>query len=597
MKYCTLITILLIFFGCNNQQKDDIDTIGKEIVLRLEPTSDNPRNSEGDFIQLKDGHILFIYTKFTSGSGDHAKAHLASRISADKGKTWSKEDKVVVTNEGLMNVMSVSLLRLDDGRIALFYLRKNSTTECIPFIRISSDEAKTWSKPTACIPSTGYHVMNNDRVIQLKSGRIVLPLALHGSTQKSITANATIYCYYSDDLGETWQKSESIQNKNNTTLQEPGIIELKDGKIMLFCRTESGVQYFSYSNNECESWTPIEPGNIKSPLSPASIKRIPTTGDLLLVWNNNFKEGRDGGKRTPYNMAISKDEGKTWIKTKTIESDPDGWYCYTAINFVDDYVLLGHCAGNRKLFNGLETTQITRLHMDWIYDDAITDPFIKSDNNGKVELACNENNVQIRYTLDGRNPDETSAIYNEPFSVSRTTLLRMQANKPEKPCSIIVSEYVGTDILQEPMEVTKTVLPGLNCKYFEGKIARTSAIEKLKVKRSGVSPTLNIEKSESIENFAFSFTGLIEIPKDGKYTFYLNSNDGSILKLDEYLLIENDGPHGDFEKEAPVALRKGFHSLEIKYFQNGGSKELKLSWEGDDFKKCEIPDSALYHVE
>ena len=56
------------------------------------------------------------------------------------------------------------------------------------------------------------------------------------------------------------------------------------------------------------------------------------------------------------------------IKTKTIENDPDGWYCYTAIDFVGDDVLLGHCAGNRKEYNGLETTQITRLSLNWIYD-------------------------------------------------------------------------------------------------------------------------------------------------------------------------------------------------------------------------------------
>ena len=47
---------------------------GKEIVLRLDPKDGNPRNSEGDFIQLKDGRILFVYTHFTKGSGDNAGA-------------------------------------------------------------------------------------------------------------------------------------------------------------------------------------------------------------------------------------------------------------------------------------------------------------------------------------------------------------------------------------------------------------------------------------------------------------------------------------------------------------------------------------------
>ena len=114
--------------------------------------------------------------------------------------------------------------------------------------------------------------------------------------------------------------------------------------------------YFSFSENQGKNWSALEPGNIKSPLSPASIERIPGTGDLLLAWNNSYAPIRDGGKRTPFNVAISKDEGKTWQKIKTVESDPNGWYCYTAIEFVENFVLLGHCAGDRTKYGGLETT-------------------------------------------------------------------------------------------------------------------------------------------------------------------------------------------------------------------------------------------------
>ncbi|MCY1719416.1 sialidase family protein [Prolixibacteraceae bacterium Z1-6] len=344
---------------------------GKEIVLRLEPTPGNPRNSEGDFIHLKDGRLLFVYTKFTGGAGDHATAHLVSRYSEDQGKTWSNTDMEVVANEGNMNIMSVSLLRLNDGRIALFYLRKNSGTDCLPMMRISTDEAKTWSNAKPCIDVPGYYVLNNDRAVQLENGRIVLPVSQHNTPENRKFDTGIISCYYSDDNGESWKESMHVPNKANIKLQEPGIIELSNNRILLFCRTDAGTQYISYSTDNCETWTPVEPSNIKSPLSPASIKRIPQTDDLLLVWNNNYEEQKNGGKRTPFNLAISKDEGKTWINTKTLESNPDGWYCYTAIDFVEDYVLLGHCAGNRKQSNGLETIQITRLHLGWVYGDSI----------------------------------------------------------------------------------------------------------------------------------------------------------------------------------------------------------------------------------
>ena len=107
-----LFTIALLLFACTsgNSNKEP----GKEITLRLEPKQGNPRNSEGDFIQLSDGRILFVYTHFTGGTGDNANAYLAGRYSDDKGKTWTKEDVSILSNEGGMNIMSVSLLRLDN---------------------------------------------------------------------------------------------------------------------------------------------------------------------------------------------------------------------------------------------------------------------------------------------------------------------------------------------------------------------------------------------------------------------------------------------------------------------------------------------------
>ena len=99
--------------------------IAKSVVLELPPGEDNPRNSEGDFIRLESGDILYVYTHYYGASGDdHATARLCSRITKNYGATWSEEDEVILDNEGQLNVMSVSLLRLRDRSIALFYLVK-----------------------------------------------------------------------------------------------------------------------------------------------------------------------------------------------------------------------------------------------------------------------------------------------------------------------------------------------------------------------------------------------------------------------------------------------------------------------------------------
>ncbi|MBX3242459.1 MAG: exo-alpha-sialidase [Chitinophagaceae bacterium] len=340
-------------------------------VMKIDPGPDNPRNSEGDFISLKDGSILLVYSRYYGESGsDHATARLTSRESKDGGKTWSTDDKVVVENEGLMNVMSVSLLRLQTGHIALFYLRKNSQSDCIPMMRISTDEAQTWSEPVPCITDRqGYFVLNNDRVIQLNNGRLLMAVALHQTPEEGKWHNdAVLYSYYSDDNGKTWTSSPAIANPDNVTFQEPGVVELMNGDIMMIIRTGGGVQYKSYSKDKGQTWSPGVATDIRSPLSPATIQRISSTGDLLMVWNNN---GGDDpvmkGKRTPLTIAVSKDEGNTWQYVRDIETDPDGWYCYTAMHFVNNEVLLGYCAGSQQKKTHLSVLAVRRLAIKKIY--------------------------------------------------------------------------------------------------------------------------------------------------------------------------------------------------------------------------------------
>ncbi|WP_417849195.1 sialidase family protein [Thalassoglobus sp.] len=346
---------------------------GVEKPLRLSPGPENGRNSEGDFIQLKDGRLLLIYTKFI-GTGDHAPAELVGRYSSDGGKTWSQDDvKVISRKAGEANLMSVSLLRLQNGKIALFYVQKYDSPQGENYshldyilMRTSSDEGETWSEPTYVVPKDhqGYRVLNNDRVVQLKSGRLVVPLAVHYLPGWPKWRNsAQILCYLSDDNGKTWRASQSTL-ETELLAQEPGVVELKDGKLMMFCRSRD-CQLVTQSTDQGDTWSELKRSNIPQPTpSPASIERIPSTGDLLLVWNNGddpLASAKPVGRR-PFTAAISKDEGATWQHVQNIGADPEGWYCYTAIDFVGDHVVLGHCEYPR-----LNSLQITRLPVEWLY--------------------------------------------------------------------------------------------------------------------------------------------------------------------------------------------------------------------------------------
>jgi hypothetical protein len=343
----------------------------------LAPGVDNPRNSEGDFIQLRDRRILFIYSHYYGGSGvDHDPAYLASRVSSDGGATWSAVSEQVIANEGDQNIMSVSLLRLPTGEIALFYLRKNSPVDLRPVVRFSVDEAKSWSEPVEIIPDAerGYYVVNNDRVIQLDSGRLVVPAASHvDNSPTKFAPFAEAVCFVSDDNGRHWRRGEPVRVDREVAsgLQEPGVVELRDGRLLMFCRTNAGAQFFAHSSDAGETWSEPRPGTLPSPLAPASIERIPGTDDLLAVWNNNSTRAYH---RTPLTAAISIDDGQSWNHLKNLETDPKGLFCYTAIEFVDDHVLLAYCAGRNGVREGLSTTKITREPLSWFRSSRAATP-------------------------------------------------------------------------------------------------------------------------------------------------------------------------------------------------------------------------------
>jgi hypothetical protein len=277
--------------------------------------------------------------------------------------------------------MSVSLLRLQDGRIAMVYMRKSKTADgnfvdCRPWIVFSSDEAKTWSSPVciADIPAA-YIVVNNDRLIQLKSGRLVLPGSWYryqGGTRKGEHWQGIAVFFLSDDGGATWRESHQCVYPPNwlgAGLAEPGVIELADGSLLAWARTNGGCQYKMFSHDGGETWTEAQGAReFLSPESPLSMKRNPKDGFLYAVWNFwepkfmvRMRNGSWG--RTPLVIARSTDEAKTWTDWTILENDPDHGYCYIAMLFKGSELLLEYCCGGGKNSFVLQDSKIVSVDL------------------------------------------------------------------------------------------------------------------------------------------------------------------------------------------------------------------------------------------
>lgn len=349
------------------------------IILDIPPSQGNPRNSEGAFITLPDGRMVFIFSMFRGGdAADHAPASLARIESADGGETWSDvQINLTAEGDGAQNIMSVSLLPMLDGSIGLFYFIRRGYEDSKEHLRRSWDGGLTWSEPVSCVPAQGYYVTNNDRVIRLQSGRLVVPAGFHRSVFDRRTGRQTwdsrciaLYCY-SDDDGQTWAESNPCTlnvRSYYAGLQEPGVIELANGSLYGWARTDTGVQYEMFSLDCGESWSVPEPSRFTGPNSPLSMKRNPATGHLIAIWNpipnyimRPVTSSVWNGGRTPLVCSVSSDEGKTWSEPVAIEDDPTAGYCYTAMHFNGDDLLLAYCAGGNGDGGCLNRLRIRKL--------------------------------------------------------------------------------------------------------------------------------------------------------------------------------------------------------------------------------------------
>jgi sialidase-1 len=304
-------------------------------------TAEHPRNGEGDIIRLKNGDLLLGYGRWNAGGGDSGgdfgKAEIWAKVSHDGGKSWG-EDRCLVPNEGQVTTFEAGFCRLRNGEILLSYCTKDSTEDCSVCFRRSPDEGKTWRRKVKYAiprPYTGYTGINNNRLIQLSTGRLLLP-AYDGWVRGTVIVS---FALYSDDNGRTWQKSNDVDIRSLAPddpygADEPAVVELKDGRVLMLVRTGRGFIAKAYSTDHGTTLGKPEPiQGLVAPNSPCSIARLPQTGDLLLVWNNNRSA------RNPLNSAISRDQGETWGNIRVVDGGAAS-FCYTSITPVDDRVLL-----------------------------------------------------------------------------------------------------------------------------------------------------------------------------------------------------------------------------------------------------------------
>ncbi len=232
-------------------------------------------------------------------------------------------------------------------------------------------------------------------------------------------------------------------------------------------------------------------------------------------------------------------------------------------------------------------------------DNTVSVPFVKEDLNlfvdsTSVTMGCLTEGAEIHYTLDGTEPTEQSAKYTSPFTLIGNAKLKVRAFKAGYQPSAVSAVEATRAELHSALNVNPTG-NGTSYKYYEGICEHVADIEKGKLVESGTLAEPSIKGAKIEDHFAFIFEGLIFAEENGIYTFQTVTDDGSVLYVDNMLVVNNDGGHSAIPATGKIALCKGYHSYRLLYFEDYEGQSFAWSWQTPADKSLKaVPAKNLY---
>jgi hypothetical protein len=215
-------------------------------------------------------------------------------------------------------------------------------------------------------------------------------------------------------------------------------------------------------------------------------------------------------------------------------------------------------------------------------------------DNITVDLNSVTEDAKIYYTLDGKEPTDESTPYTEPIKLSASTTIRARAYKNGFTPSRIFTIQATKAIFKNPVRA-QAKENGTNFRYYEGYYSSVDQIEKTPLIEKGIMPEPSIKDAKQADHFAFIFTGVIFVPEDGIYEFMTKSDDGSVLYINNIKIVDNDGSHAAISATGRIALKKGYHTYKLAYFEDYEGEDLSWGWKkpmSDNFEN--IPPSNLF---
>lgn len=213
------------------------------------------------------------------------------------------------------------LFQMPQGELLLFYKVGPKPSQWWGMMKHSKDAKLTWSAAEK-LPNGILGPVKNKPLL-LADGTLLCP-------SSSEDMGDRLHFEMTKEGGKTWKKTRVLNDGKRFSAIQPSVIFLRDGRMKLLCRSNTGFVMEAYSSDQGNTWTPLRKTDLKNPNSGSDAITL-KSGLHVLVHNplgNRPKETE--GEREILAVSTSKD-GTHWTKVGELENTPLKEFSYPAI--------------------------------------------------------------------------------------------------------------------------------------------------------------------------------------------------------------------------------------------------------------------------
>jgi hypothetical protein len=237
-------------------------------------------------------------------------------------------------------------------------------------------------------------------------------------------------------------------------------------------------------------------------------------------------------------------------------------------------------------------------HDNWDNDGNYTITMNMWYGNNGTAWELYENNAMISSSIlvdnspNDQNVEKT--FFNKPNGTYSYKCALINSYGKTQSSLITVTVTNSSTVSLRPPDNPTNITNGLNYMYYNGYWTAMPDINTIRSISTGSMSNFDINLYNSEDYFGIRYSGFVEVPFDGEYTFYTSSDDGSKLYIGDTLVVDNDGGHIVQEASGTIALATGKHAIIVDYFNTNGAKELNVMYSGPDIDKQSIPAHSLF---